>query len=210
MFISYSLAQKICKVKGVEPLKMLIYAKKVYVKIKNFVELRGNNVQYKTYPDIRGIIYIFNKGIISFGDGVKINSGRFPNPVGGALNTIISVDPDAELSIGNNVGISNAEIVVKKKVTISDEVMIGGGVKIYDSDFHPINYNERKMTPNEGVSKPVFIKRGAFIGAHSIILKGVTIGENSVIGAGSIVTQNIPDNEVWAGNPAKFIRGVKK
>ena len=46
----------------------------------------------------------------------------------------------------------------------------------------------------------------AFIGAHSIVLKGVTIGKHSVIGAGSVVTKNIPDNEVWAGNPARFIR----
>ena len=55
---------------------------------------------------------------------------------------------------------------------------------------------------------PVVIKDNAFIGAKVIVLKGVTIGENSIIGAGSVVTRSVPDNEIWAGNPAKFIRKV--
>ena len=50
------------------------------------------------------------------------------------------------------------------------------------------------------------IKDDVFIGAYSFVLKGVTIGNNSIIGACSVVTKNVPDNEIWAGNPAKFIR----
>ena len=56
--------------------------------------------------------------------------------------------------------------------------------------------------------KPVVIGNDVFIGAKSIILKGVTIGENSVIGAGSVVTKSVPANQIWAGNPAKFIRCI--
>lgn len=52
------------------------------------------------------------------------------------------------------------------------------------------------------------IKDNAFIGAHSIILKGVTIGEKSIIGAGSVVARDVPDGEIWAGNPAKFIKNI--
>ena len=58
------------------------------------------------------------------------------------------------------------------------------------------------------ICKPVHIKENVFIGAHSIILKGVVIGENSIIGAGSVVTKSIPSNQIWAGNPAKYIRNV--
>jgi len=58
------------------------------------------------------------------------------------------------------------------------------------------------------VKKPVVVKDNAFIGARSIILKGVTIGNNSIVGAGSVVTKSIPDNEIWAGNPARFIRSI--
>ena len=77
--------------------------------------------------------------------------------------------------------------------------------KIWDTDFHAIEYNDRCKNVNIK-SAPIFIKEGAFIGACSIILKGVTIGKHSVIGAGSVVTKNIPDNEIWGGNPARFIK----
>ena len=83
-------------------------------------------------------------------------------------------------------------------------------MSIFDTDFHalnPIIRNSKNDIKNR-IEKPVIIKDNAFIGAHSIILKGVTIGENSIIGAGSVVTKSIPDNQIWAGNPAKFIRNI--
>jgi acetyltransferase-like isoleucine patch superfamily enzyme len=89
-------------------------------------------------------------------------------------------------------------------------VKIGGGVKIYDTDFHfpdaGIRSGNRDL-PHKATAA-VVVKDNAFIGAFSIILKGVTIGENSIIGAGSVVTKSVPDNQIWAGNPAKFIREV--
>lgn len=87
--------------------------------------------------------------------------------------------------------------------------MIGGNCKIYDTDFHSIDYTNRMKKPDPTVKcEPVHIKQGAFIGACAVILKGVTIGEKSVVGAGSVVTKSIPDGEIWAGNPAKFIRKI--
>lgn len=78
---------------------------------------------------------------------------------------------------------------------------------ICDTDFHSIEYAYRIEKPDSHVkTAPIFIGEGAFIGARSIILKGVNIGKHSVIGAGSVVTKNVPDNEIWAGNPARFIR----
>lgn len=68
---------------------------------------------------------------------------------------------------------------------------------------------DRKNRPETGVkSAEVLICSGAFIGAGSVILKGVTVGKNAVIGAGSIVSKNVPSNEIWAGNPAKFIKNI--
>lgn len=117
------------------------------------------------------------------------------------------------LSIGDNSGISNTAITVAESINIGRNVFIGAGCKIYDTDFHPIEA-EFRFGSNADITrtktKRVIIEDGAFIGGHSIVLKGTHIGENSVIGAGSVVTGNIPANEIWAGNPVRFIRKIKE
>jgi len=85
--------------------------------------------------------------------------------------------------------------------------LIGGNCKIWDSDFHSSDPAQRLKAANENFkTAPIIIGNNVFIGSSSIILKGVEIGENSVIGAGSVVTKKIPANEIWAGNPAQFIK----
>ena len=93
-------------------------------------------------------------------------------------------------------------------ITIEDNVLIGAGCLITDSDHHPVKYAER-VQKKEAKTAPILIKEGAFIGANSILLKGIVIGKHSVIGAGSVVTKSVPDGELWAGNPAKFIKKVE-
>lgn len=116
----------------------------------------------------------------------------------------------AVLKIGDHVGISQSAIVCQKEITIGNNVKIGGGVKIYDTDFHSLDALLRTSKEDFLHRKkvPVIIRDNAFIGAFSIILKGITIGKNSIIGAGSVVTHSVPDNQIWAGNPAKFIRNI--
>mgnify|MGYP000288718055 CR=1 FL=1 len=106
---------------------------------------------------------------------------------------------------------SRVTIVSQKEIIISDNVRIGGNTCIYDSDFHSLDAGERTCNPEDKsnvVKKNVFIGENVFIGAHVSILKGVHIGKNSIIGTCSVVTKNIPENEIWAGNPAKFIREI--
>lgn len=75
--------------------------------------------------------------------------------------------------------------------------MIGGGCTICDTDFHPLDYEKRMKYDVDAIGcKPVRIKEGAFIGMNSIILKGVTVGKNSIVGAGAVGTKDIPDNEI--------------
>ena len=156
-----------------------------------------------------GPLFIRGTGTIKMGNKVRINSCRETNPIGGDTRTILFAKGNSSILIGNHVGISNTAIVALKSIEIEDDVMIGAGCKIYDHDFHSVHYEERMLPGDVGVvSKPVKIKKGAFIGAHTIVLKGVTIGEKSVVGAGSVVTKSIPDHEIWAGNPAKFIRKI--
>lgn len=157
---------------------------------------------------INGRIYVL--GDVEIGDNVSINSGYKYNPIGGQERTSFITHGGGSILIGNNVGISNSAIVSMEKIVIEDDVKIGGSCKVYDSDFHSLNYEQRMECPDMHIkTAPVIIKKGAFIGAHSIILKGVIIGEKSVIGAGSVVTKNVPDGELWAGNPAKYIRRIE-
>lgn len=169
-------------------------------------------VRYEAFPNIEGRIYMVCKpGAISFGKNVRINSSLRSNPIGGSTRTILFAEPGAKISIGNRVGISNSAIHAAESVTIEDDVLIGGNCKIYDTDFHSIDFDYRMENPDTHVKKsPINIGNGAFIGAHSVILKGVSIGERSVIAAGSVVTKSVPPNELWGGIPAKLIKTLNK
>ena len=109
---------------------------------------------------------------------------------------------------------SGTTVVCTKEIEIGNYVKIGGNVCIYDTDFHSMDFFSRisafkNQEPDEEAKKAtVLIKNGAWIGGHCIILKGITIGSRSIIGAGSVVSTNIPDNEIWAGNPIKFIKKI--
>ncbi|MHC1733003.1 MAG: acyltransferase [Bacteroidales bacterium] len=173
----------------------------------NFVILKFTRVSIGKRWGINGLIYVLNKGTINIGDNFHANSSRYANPIGGDNVLRLIVRKKGDLTIGNNVGISNSTIVCWRRVEIGDYVNIGGDCKIWDTDFHSTDPVNRVHRDNVNV-KTQDIKIGdyAFIGGGSIILKGVIIGKNSVVAAGSVVTKSIPDNEIWGGNPAKFIR----
>ncbi len=107
--------------------------------------------------------------------------------------------PGSKLIIGDNVGMSGVVISCFNEICIGNNVKIGGNSAIFDGNFHLDD-------PRSGKPLPIIIGDNVWIGYNSIILKGVTIGENSVIGAGSIVTKDIPANCVAAGNPCRIIR----
>jgi acetyltransferase-like isoleucine patch superfamily enzyme len=158
---------------------------------------------------IRGVLFIRNYGRLSIGEGARLNSRMSVNPIGGACRTIFCVEPGAELSIGEGSAISNTAFSCWQRIRIGREVFIGGNCKIYDTDFHPLGLearirNDRRLTK----TAPVEIGDGAFIGGHTIILKGVVVGAEAVIGAGSVVACDVPARQVWAGNPARFIRSL--
>lgn len=176
-----------------------------------FLFIGNNNVEYSSFRTA-GVPYVMvaRGGKCIIGKNFAMNNGIKGNPIGSYRRCTFFVDRNAELIIGDNVGIPQTALISHKSIRIGDNVKIGGGVCIYDTDFHSLNPEVRKSKDDmkNRAEKPVLIKDNAFIGAHSIILKGVTIGENSIIGAGSVVTKSVPDNQIWAGNPAKFIRSL--
>lgn len=165
----------------------------------------------------RGIILISNGSRIPFtgpvnvemGKGITINSSRRADAIGGDTKTIIrTITTKGRIEIGDYTGISNSAIIAQELIRIGSNVKIGGGVKIYDTDFHALDAKDRKEENDNVKSNAVIIEDDVFIGAHSIILKGVTIGHGAIVGAGSVVSKSIPAGEVWAGNPARCIRKI--
>lgn len=158
---------------------------------------------------VNGCIYMYSRPkAIHFEKNVKINSSLSSNPIGGATKTILYAKPGARICIGDGTGISNSCIYAAEEIIIGKHVLIGGNCKIYDTDFHSIDAEQRVTKKEKVKTQKVIIGDNVFVGAHCIILKGVTIGENSIIAAGSVVTKDVPANQIWGGNPAKYIRNI--
>ena len=179
--------------------------------ILTHIRLKGNGVSYSSFRT-SGIPYVMvaRGGVCVIGRNFAMNNGIKGNPIGFYARCTFFVDRDCHLTIGDNVGISQTALVALDDLTIGDNVKIGGGTCIYTSDFHSLDAQLRasKDDSKHRKSAPVVIENDVFIGARCIILKGVTIGSCSIIGAGSVVTRSIPPNQIWAGNPAQFIRMI--
>lgn len=182
--------------------------------------LRATKVKYGKNLLLKGVPVIFNKGgaKLEIGDNCTIKSSFLSNMVGLYSRTIIVTRAhDAEIKIGDNVGISGATIYARKKITIGDNTCIGGNCKILDNDFHPIDVETRNSLladPNGGDSelvpaREISIGRNCFIGCNTIILKGSVIGDGCVVGAGAVVSGKFENNCVIAGNPARVIRKME-
>lgn len=105
-----------------------------------------------------------------------------------------------EVNIGNNVTVKSS-VQLWDGITLEDDVFIGANVT-FTNDRYPRSKNEKWQ------KEVTIVRRGASVGAGSTILCGIEIGENAMIGAGSVVTKNVPAGELWLGNPAKFIRRI--
>lgn len=158
----------------------------------------------------KSLIFISSSANVQIGKGFIINSGGEYCIDNQSFSTI-NVANDAILRIGDYSGISNTVIQCMDRIEIGNHVNIGAGCIIMDSDFHSIDYRLRKDRDEDALfssTAPITIEDYVFIGARSIILKGVHIGEGATIGAGSVVTNDIPAKCIAAGNPCRIIRYI--
>jgi acetyltransferase-like isoleucine patch superfamily enzyme len=164
-------------------------------------------------PDIVGTHYklyfkkagkkLCTKKFKYFGEGSEFRPGAYAfacSKISIGKNVIIR--PNTMLFADNRT--DGAEIIIE------DLVLIGSGVHFYVSNHRFDNPDLPIYHQGHYESKPIVVKNGAWIGANAIILPGVTIGKNSVVGAGSVVTKDIPDFSVAVGNPAKVIKNISK
>lgn len=150
---------------------------------------------------------------------VQMNNAIEPEEIGNFLSQITATEIDESVTIftplhinygkhtkiGKNVFINfDCVFLDLGGITIEDNVLIAPKVSLL-SEGHPLNPNERQSL----IPKHIHIKKNAWIGANSTILQGVTIGENSVVAAGSVVSKDVPDNAVVGGIPAKIIKEIK-
>lgn len=122
--------------------------------------------------------------------------------------------------IGSNCNINcqvfiENDVIIGNNVTVKPGVQLWDGLRIHDNVFIGPNvtftndrYPRSKQYPEE--FQQTVIEKGASIGANATVLGGVTIGENALIGAGSVVTKDVPANELWVGNPARKIKNIDK
>ena len=178
----------------------------------NICRFRYLGVSFGKHLRIYGHLGLRVHGTFKVGKYFTCNSGTMENAMGRNVRSFIRVNESASLLIGSNTGMSSSCIRCSNSIKIGDNVKIGALTIITDTDAHSLDYKLRRdpyTDARNAKSSPVIIEDDVFIGASSIICKGVTIGARSIIGAGSVVTRSIPSDEVWAGNPARFIRSLK-
>lgn len=145
---------------------------------------------------------ITGKKVLIFSDGIDLPT-----------NCKVTVERDALLKIGDNSGFSQTSLWCKKEIIIGNHVNIGAGCLVIDSNFHSLDWKTREdrlKDSKEAKSAPIHIEDYAFIGARSIICKGVTIGARAIVAAGSVVVNDIPADCIAGGNPCKVIKYISK
>lgn len=158
------------------------------------------------------VICSLSGGQISIGDGTSIFSSFSSNMLGLYQRSIIVARYGGKIEIGKECGISGSTIYAWKSIKIGNFTRIGANCKIIDNDFHAVELEFRHKALNEEYARRACIIIGddCFIGMNSIILKGTKLGNNVIVGAGSVVCGTFSDNVIIAGNPARIVRQLTK
>lgn len=182
----------------------------VVKKYFDYYYLRYYGVETKLgYVDLQGlpIIWKHPKASIKIGKGVTLVSSSKYNIAGINHRTIIAaLESDAKIIIEGPFGASGSAIVARKYIFIGKMSGVGANSHIYDNDFHPVKLNSNDPIKSEAV----VIGESVWIAANCLILKGVNIGDNAVIAAGSVVVKDVCANSIFAGNPAKLVKRMEE
>jgi acetyltransferase-like isoleucine patch superfamily enzyme len=143
---------------------------------------------------------------ISLEPGVTLDSSRRANPLGGSMPCILkTLASKAIIHLGKEVGVSSSSLVAGNRIEIGEGTLVGAGGLIMDNDLHKLDPRGRWQNEYVQTSRPIKIGRNCFIGARAIILKGVTLDDHVVIGAGAVVTKSFGPGAVVAGNPGRQV-----
>ncbi len=156
------------------------------------------------------VVQKHRRSVMRFGPGMQLRSSVRSNPLAPYHPVVISTrEPGAVLEAGANLRVTGGSLCAANRITIGNNVVIGANTIIADTDFHPVDPRERWIKPSEGGAEPIVIEDNVFIGMNCLILKGVRLGQNSVIGAGSVVASDVAPFTIVAGNPARLVRRIE-
>ena len=157
------------------------------------------------------VVHAFPGCKIAIGGGTNIFSSFSSNMLGLYQRCIIVARYGGKIEIGEHCGISGSTIYAWDSIKIGNYTRVGANCKIIDNDFHPVELEYRHKGLNEEYTRraPIEIGDDCFIGMNSIILKGTKLGNNVIVGAGSVVHGTFPDNCIIAGNPAKIVKYIE-
>lgn len=182
--------------------------KKIYLKLRIFkYHFLSDASNKKSNATLSQPVLFSGKGKIVL---EKCSLGCWPSPFFyNGYAHIEAREVSASVFIADGVVINNNACIIAERsaISIGKNSLIGPNFCIFDSNFHGIHPSHREDGSHE--CAPVLIGENVFIGHGVTILQGVTVGSNSVIGSGSIVNKSVPENAIFAGNPAKLISFIK-
>lgn len=165
--------------------------------------LLGRRVVIGRFFRVTGPLDIQGPGTVVFGDNCTVVSSRL------RPTTPYTHSEDAVIRFGNRVMLTRTRLGCVKRIEVADNAGLAEAW-IMDSDFHSVEAADGPRYNTVGASKPVIIGPNAWIGAGSMVLKGVRIGANSIVGAGAVVAFSVPDNTVVFGNPARVVWRLRR
>ncbi len=166
-------------------------------------------VQFQGRCEILGrpILSVAKGARMALGDGVRLYSATRANPLGCFQPCVLrALLPGSQLLLSSGVGLSATVLCAATSIEVGEGTIFGSGALAIDNDFH-VAAGEWEWTDDPklcgATARPIKVGRGVFVGARAIILKGVTIGDRAVIGAGAVVTKDVPARHLAVGNPAQ-------
>lgn len=170
---------------------------------------KGARVGSRVVMSGRPIMSVARNSNLELRQGVVLNSGRRSNPLGCPHPCVLrTLGTQAELILGEGVGLSATVICAARSIRVGKNTIMGSGAMVIDTDFHSLGPEETWTNDFVGTARPVVIGSSVFVGARAVILKGVTIGNRSIIGAGAVVSSDVPADSVAAGNPARIVKST--
>lgn len=144
---------------------------------------------------------------MSFGPGLGLRSSLRSNPLAPNHPVVLTTwQKGARLEIGANFAMTGGTVCAAESIAIGNSVAVGANTTIIDTDFHALDSTQRRLESSGGRTAAIVIEDDVFIGMNCLVLKGVKIGQGSVVGASSIVSIDVPPHVIVAGNPAKLVR----